>query len=137
MKKKIEVVAAVIAYKKKVLAFQRGAAKYDYVANKFEFPGGKVEPGEDLKRALKRELAEELDLEVEVGDYVTTVDHDYPDFSIKMHCYIVKVINFDGTIRDHISYAHVTLAEADNLDWIEADRPVLNLLRENYRHVFL
>ena len=68
MKKKIEVVAAVIAYKKKVLAFQRGAAKYDYVANKFEFPGGKVEPGEDLKRALKRELAEELDLEVEVGD---------------------------------------------------------------------
>jgi 8-oxo-dGTP diphosphatase len=136
MKKKIEVVAAVIDYKGKILAFQRGAAKYDYVANKFEFPGGKVEPGEDLERALKRELAEELDLDVQVGDFVITIDHDYPDFSIKMHCYIVKVVHFDGMIKDHIGYAHVSLDEADDLDWIEADRPVLNHLREKFRHVF-
>ena len=136
MKKKIEVVAAVIDYKGKILAFQRGAAKYNYVANKFEFPGGKVEPGEDLERALKRELAEELDLDAHVGDFVVTIDHDYPDFSIKMHCYIVKVIHFNGTIKDHIGYAHVSLAEADDLDWIEADRPVLNHLREKFRHVF-
>ena len=85
MKKNIEVVAAVIIYKKKILAFQRGNAKYDYVSYKFEFPGGKVEAGEDFRVALNRELNEELGLDAKVGDFVVTIEHDYPDFSIKMH----------------------------------------------------
>jgi 8-oxo-dGTP diphosphatase len=136
MKKIIEVVAAVIIYEKKILAFQRGAAKFDYVSYKFEFPGGKVESGEDFKGALKRELNEELGLNAKVGDFVATIKHDYPDFSIKMHCYIVAIDSFNDTLRDHVAYAHVSLPEADALDWIEADRPVLNLLRENFGYVF-
>ena len=136
MKKIIEVVAAVIIYKKKILAFQRGAAKFDYVSYKFEFPGGKVESGENFREALSRELSEELGLDAKVGEFVSTIEHDYPDFSIKMHCYIVAIDNFDNVLREHVAYAHVSLSEADSLDWIEADRPVLKLLQENFEHVF-
>jgi 8-oxo-dGTP diphosphatase len=136
MKKNIEVVAAVIVYEKKILAFQRGLAKYDYVSYKFEFPGGKVEGNESFTEALKRELAEELGLDARVGEFITTVEHDYLDFSIKMHCYIVAIDFFNAELRDHVAYAHVSLSEADNLDWIEADRPVLKLLKDKFGHVF-
>ena len=70
----IEVVAAVIEHEGKLLAFQRGPAKYDYVSNKFEFPGGKVEEGEDHRAALTRELHEELSMEADVQGFITTVE---------------------------------------------------------------
>ena len=133
----IEVVAAIIELDKKLLAFQRGSSKYSYVANKFEFPGGKVESNEDLSAALLRELTEELGLNAEVGDFVTSVEHTYPDFSIKMHCYLLHLNSFEGELREHVNYAHVSLSEADGLDWIEADRPVLNHLKINYSDVFI
>lgn len=132
----IEVVAAIIAFENKLLAFQRGPAKYDYVANKFEFPGGKVEEGEDHKIALARELQEELQLDAEVNDYVMTVEHTYPDFSIKMHCFLVHLDHFGGQLTEHSSYAHISLSDADQLDWIEADRPILDHLKENFANVF-
>ena len=132
----IEVVGAVIEFDGKLLAFQRGAAKYDYIANKYEFPGGKVEEGEDHKFALARELKEELELEAEVNDYVTTLEHAYPDFLIKMHCFIVHLDQFDGRLKEHKRFAHVSLTDADRLDWIEADRPVLQILKERFTHVF-
>ena len=132
----IEVVAAVIEFENKLLAFQRGPAKYEYVAKKFEFPGGKVEQGEDHKIALARELKEELKLDAEVSDYIMTVDHSYPDFSIKMHCFLVHLDQFQGQLTEHSSYAHVSLNDADQLDWIEADRPILDHLKENFADVF-
>lgn len=133
----IEVVAAIIELDKKLLAFQRGGSKHSYVANKFEFPGGKVKSNEDLATALSRELNEELGLNAEVGSYVTSLEHRYPDFSIKMHCFLVHLKSFEGELREHVNYAHVSLSEADNLDWIEADRPILNLLKSNYSDVFI
>lgn len=132
----IEVVAAIIEFQGKLLAFQRGPAKYDYVSNKFEFPGGKVEQDEDHKLALIRELKEELELDAEVNDYVMTVEHIYPDFAIKMHCFLVHLDQFDGRLTEHTSYAHVSLNDADELDWIEADRPILKCLKERYADVF-
>lgn len=132
----IEVVAAIIELEGKLLAFQRGTAKYDYVSRKFEFPGGKVEEGEDRKHALARELNEELKLNAEIKDFIVTTEHIYPDFSVKMHCFLVHLDIFDGKLTEHLSYQHVSLKEANDLDWIEADRPVLRILHERFTHVF-
>ena len=132
----IEVVAAVIEYQGKLLVFRRGTEKFGYLANKFEFPGGKVESGEDQKSALARELLEELHLDVVVDDFIETVEHTYPDFSIKMHCFLVRLTNFHGELTEHTEFAHVRLSEAKNLEWIEADKPVLRTLAERYTHVF-
>jgi 8-oxo-dGTP diphosphatase len=132
----VEVAAAVIEFQGKLLAFQRGSSKYDYISQKFEFPGGKVEGDEDHRLALARELKEELGIDVEVNDFIMTVDHAYPDFKIKMHCFLVHLDYFDGQLFEHSSFAHVNLREADSLDWLEADRPVLRVLKESFCHVF-
>ena len=105
----IEVVAAVIEYDGKLLAFQRGPAKYAYVSNKFEFPGGKVEEGENHREALERELQEELFLEADVRNHITTIEHTYPDFSIKMHCFLVHLEKFEGRLNEHSSFARTRL----------------------------
>lgn len=132
----IEVVAAVIELDKKLLAFKRGASKHEYVSYKYEFPGGKVESNENLSEALSRELSEELGLIAKVGEFVTTVEHTYPDFAIKMHCYLVHLDKFDGKLNEHVDFSHVSLDEAQSLDWIEADKPILEIIRQRYSHVF-
>jgi 8-oxo-dGTP diphosphatase len=132
----IEVVAAVIELDKKLLAFKRGASKYEYVSYKYEFPGGKVESNENFTEALSRELSEELGLNAKVGQFVATVEHTYPDFSIKMHCYLVHLETFDGELKEHVDYSHVSLQDAESLDWIEADKPILEIIRRRYSHVF-
>ena len=132
----IEVVAAVIVFESRLLAFQRGDSKYSYVANKFEFPGGKVRKDEPREDSLIRELREELDLDIKVGEWITTVEHEYEDFAIRMHCYLVHLESFTGILKEHISFFHGSLGEARKLDWIEADKPTLDILETNYRHVF-
>ena len=87
----IEVVAAAIVFENHLLAFQRGASKYSYVANRFEFPGGKVRKDEPQEDSLIRELKEELDLDIKVGERITTVEHSYKDFPSRMHCYLVHL----------------------------------------------
>ena len=132
----IEVVAAVIVCENRLLAFQRGNSKYIYVENKFEFPGGKMINDEPREDSLIRELREELDLDIKVGEWITTVEHEYEDFAIRMHCYIVHLESFTGILKEHISFFHGSLDEARNLDWIEADKPILDILESRYRHVF-
>ena len=136
MPKKIEVVAAVIEYKGRLMAFRRGESKYSYVSNKFEFPGGKVKQGEDLRLALKRELNEELELDATVKDFIDKVEHDYKDFSIIMHCFLVHLKEFSGTLNEHTEYRDISLSEAGSLDWIAADRPILEILKSKFNHVF-
>ena len=88
--KKIEVVAAVILNKYQILSVQRPSNKFDYISNKFEFPGGKIEDEETQVEALNRELKEELNFDATIGKHLITIKHQYPDFELTMHAYIVK-----------------------------------------------
>ena len=101
--KHYEVVAAVIEYDGKILCMQRNEGKFDYVSYKFEFPGGKVEAGEENHTALERELREEMDMNVSISedDYLMTVNHTYPDFAITMHAYLCKVDKPDFVRKEH------------------------------------
>ena len=130
--KHYEVVAAVIKYKDKILCMQRGKAKFDYTSYKFEFPGGKVEVGEENHNALARELKEEMDINVTInkGDYLLTIEHEYPDFAITMHTYLCKVEKPDFVMKEHISFKWLTVNELDTLDWAEADKPIVEFLKE-------
>ena len=130
--KRYEVVAAVIEYENKILCMQRGEAKYDYTGYKFEFPGGKVEAGEENHIALSRELREEMDLDVVIGeeDYLLTVDHTYPDFLITMHAYLCKVDTPDFVMKEHVDFRWLSVSELDSLDWAEADKPIVEWLKK-------
>lgn len=132
--KHYEVVAAVIEYEDKILCMQRGKAKYDYTSYKFEFPGGKVEAGEENHIALSRELSEEMDLSVTISekDYLLTVDHTYPDFAITMHVYLCKVDRPDFDMKEHIDFKWLHAGELDSLDWTEADKPIVEFLKNRF-----
>ena len=129
--KHYEVVAAVIVYDNKILCMQRDKAKYDYTSYKFEFPGGKVESGEENHKALERELKEELDMNVSISedDFLLTVEYAYPDFAITMHSYLCKVETPDFIMKEHISFKWLTVNELDTLDWAEADKPIVEFLK--------
>ena len=132
--KRYEVVAAVIEYKDKILCMQRGEAKYDYTSYKYEFPGGKVETGEENHIALSRELREEMDLDVVIGeeDYLLTVDHIYPDFVITMHAYLCKVATPNFVMKEHVDFKWLCVRELDSLDWAEADKPIVEFLKNRF-----
>ena len=129
--KHYEVVAAVIEYDSKILCMQRNKAKFDYVSYKFEFPGGKVEAGEENHTALERELNEEMDMNVSIReeDYLLTVEHTYPDFAITMHTYLCKVDKPDFVMKEHIDFKWLPVSELEALDWAEADKPIVEFLK--------
>ena len=121
--KRIEVVAAVIIKDGKVFATQRG---YGEFKGWWEFPGGKIEPGECAKEALVREIREELAAEIEVGELVKTVEWDYPAFHLTMHCFISKLITEDVKLMEHESSAWLTEDTLHSLKWLQADIEVLD-----------
>ncbi len=128
--KTIEVVAAVILSNGLVLCTQRGPAKYDYISHKFEFPGGKVESGESGSEALMRELIEEMDLSIDVAekDCLMTVEHQYPDFKIIMHAYLIKADKIIIKLNEHVDHLWADIGIIYSLDWAEADLPIVDKL---------
>lgn len=96
----IDVVAAVIITDNGILATQR---KHGEFRDKWEFPGGKVEPGETPEEALTREIQEELELEIRIGSFIDTVDYAYPDFSIRLHVYVCSVVSGVLNLKEHKS----------------------------------
>lgn len=121
--KTIEVVAGVIRKMEqdgsiKFFATQRG---YGEQKGGWEFPGGKMEPGETPEQALVRELKEELAVDVAVEDFICTVDHDYPNFHITMHCYFCRVIGGNLTLLEHEDARWLTSAELRSVNWLPAD----------------
>lgn len=121
--KTINVVAAVIktideAGKTMIFATQRGYGDYKGF---WEFPGGKIEEGETKEEALKREIREELDTEVEVGDLIANVEYDYPKFHLIMDCFLCEIIKGDLKLSVHEDAKWLYLDELDSLNWLEAD----------------
>ena len=126
MKKHLEVVGAILVYDGKILCMQRGASKYPYTAYKYEFPGGKIEPGETPEQALERELREEMDIAVTVRpqDAYMTVEHSYPDFDITFHTYLCKVKTSAFTRKEHIAHQWLLPRKLHTVDWAPADAPI-------------
>lgn len=120
--KQIEVVAAIIVKGHKVFATQRGYGEWkDF----WEFPGGKIDAGETPEEALCREIKEELDTEITVGELFTTIDYDYPTFHITMHCYLCTIENGSLTLLEHEAAKWLSLEQLDSVTWLPADQIVI------------
>ena len=123
--KTIEVVAAVLLKDKQILATQRG---YGDLQGRWEFPGGKIEPGEVHKVALSREIQEELDVQITVGEFLITVEYDYPNFHLIMHAYQCELLgNFH--LQEHSAARLLGLETLYDVDWLEADVPIVECVK--------
>ena len=124
--KRIEVVAAIIRKGDKIFATQRG---YGDFKDWWEFPGGKMEVGETPEEALVREIREELDTEIEVGDRIGTIEMDYPEFHLSMQCFHCRVKDGHLTLKEHEAAKWLNRAAIDSVKWLPADREVVNILK--------
>ena len=124
--KTIEVVAAIIREGDRVLATQRGYGEFEGM---WEFPGGKIEPGEEREEALKREIDEELAVEIVVEELVCTVEYDYPNFHLTMHCYFCSIASGEVELLEHKSARWLRRDELNSVEWLPADVGVVNSLR--------
>ena len=125
--KTIHVVAAVIENEGKILATQRGYGEFEGM---WEFPGGKIEPGESAGQALIREINEELGVGIEVGEYICTAKHRYPKFHLKMECYRCKILSGQIELREHKSAKWLCAQNLDEVEWLPADIEVLEHLKK-------
>lgn len=125
--KKIEVVAAIIIRDGKVFATQRGYGEWK---DWWEFPGGKIEAGECPQEALVREIREELDAEIEVGELIETVEWDYPAFHLTMHCFVCSLVSESMHLNEHEASAWLTRETLHSVKWLPADEGLIQKIRE-------
>ena len=110
----------------RIFATQRGYGDWkDY----WEFPGGKMEPGESPEEALKREIWEELETKIVIERLVTTIEYDYPAFHLTMHCYWCKVETGSLTLKEHEAARWLQAHELDSVNWLPADKSVIDLIK--------
>lgn len=126
--KTIEVVAAVIHKDAAYFATQRGYGEFEGM---WEFPGGKIEPGESRESALKREIQEELCVNISVEDFICTTNYDYPSFHLTMHCYLCSIESGEIELREHKSARWLSVDMLDSVEWLPADKEVVDKLRYN------
>ena len=122
----IEVVAAIIRKEDKVFATQRGYGEWK---DWWEFPGGKMEPGELPQDALKREIREELSTEINVNEYLCTVEYDYPKFHLTMHCYLCSLLTDALHLNEHEAARWLAKGELDSVNWLPADKTIIEQLK--------
>lgn len=131
--KTIKVVAAVIKLEDKmeetkIFATQRG---YGEFKGDWEFPGGKLEQGETPEQALKREIMEELDTEIEVGELIDTIEYDYPNFHLSMQCFWCSVVKGDLVLKEHEASKWLTKDTLDTVKWLQADIGIVNTIKHS------
>lgn len=123
--KKIEVVAAILQRDGAYFATQRGYGEFEGM---WEFPGGKIEPSETSEDALKREIQEELGVDITIDNFLCTTDYDYPSFHLTMHCYLCRVESGEIELREHKSASWLKLEELGGVEWLPADKDVISRL---------
>mgnify|MGYP006391446955 FL=1 len=125
--KTVRVVAAIIIRDGKVFATQRGYGEWK---DWWEFPGGKIEAGECPQEALVREIREELDAEIEVGELIETVEWDYPAFHLTMHCFVCSLVSESMHLNEHEDSAWLTRDTLHSVKWLPADEGLILKIRE-------
>ena len=123
--KQIEVVAAIIQCDGAYFATQRGHGEFEGM---WEFPGGKIEPGESREVALKREIQEELGVDITIEELLCTTEYDYPSFHLTMHCYLCSIETGEVELREHMSAQWLTVELLDSVEWLPADKEVIDKL---------
>ena len=124
--RQIEVVAAIIQRDGAYFATQRGYGEFEGM---WEFPGGKIEPGERPEAALQREIQEELDIDITISRFLCTTDYDYPLFHLTMHCYLCEIKSGEIELREHKSARWLTAETLDSVEWLPADKEIVAPLR--------
>lgn len=124
--KQIEVVAAIIHHDGAYFATQRGYGEFEGM---WEFPGGKIEPGESREDALKREIQEELGVDIYIKELLCTTEYDYPTFHLTMHCYLCSVASGEIELREHKSAQWLTAETLDSVEWLPADEKIIVMLQ--------
>lgn len=124
--KTIKVVAAIIVHDNKIFATQRG---YGEFKGGWEFPGGKIEVGETPEEAIVREIMEELEIEIQVGDKIDTVEYDYPDFHLSMDCFFCIIKSGEPVLKEHEAAKWLTADKLTSVDWLPADITLIEKIR--------
>ena len=128
--KQIEVVAAIIRKEDKIFATQRGYGEWK---DWWEFPGGKMEAGETPEEALKREIREELSTEINVDEFLCTVEYDYPAFHLSMHCYLCSLLTEALHLNEHEAAKWLKKKELGSVKWLPADLEVVENIKKQIR----
>ena len=130
--KSIKLVAAIILHDNLIFATQRG---YGDFKGGWEFPGGKVEPGESPQEALRREIREELAMEIEVGELFETVEYDYPTFHLSMDCFLCKIKSGKPVLLEHAAAKWLAPEELSSVAWLPADLGLIEQLKGKFYEV--
>lgn len=122
--------AAVIHDEDKIFATARG---YGEFKGGWEFPGGKIKDGETPQQALLREIKEELEVEIEVGEWIDTIEYDYPAFHLSMDCFWARVVEGEIVLKEALDSKWLGREELDSVDWLPADITILDKIKNNMR----